>query len=282
MSTDQPQLPLGPIQQEAEEESASIRHVRAASILTPASGFMSAYDYTLNPYGGCGFGCHYCYAAFFARDIELQRTWGDWVHIKDNAVALLRRRRRSLSGMKIYMSSVTDPYQPIERRLELTRQILHELVSDQPHLVVQTRGPLVTRDIDLFSRFKQVRINVTITTDDEAVRRAFEPRCPSNRQRLQAVRKLSAAGLPVHVTMTPLLPLRDPAAFAKQLQQSGARGFVVQPFHADHGRFKAGTRTQAVEVAGRMAWDEKAYRHATAVLRSVLPQLREGQDGFRP
>lgn len=281
MSAEQPCLPLGPPDLGAHNRRG-VESIQARSILTAASGFMRDYDYTLNPYAGCTFGCHYCYAAFFSRDQELQRTWGEWVKVKENAVALLRRRRTNLRGKRIYMSSVTDPYQPIERDLQLSRALLSELLHDQPHLVMQTRGPLVVRDIDLFQRFENVRINVTITTDSEDVRKAFEPRCPSNARRLRAIAELVGAGLEVHVTLTPLLPVEDATAFARTLLATGAEHFVVQPFHSDRGRFTAGTRDQALHVAERLAWDEQAYRRVVTVLRDALPSLTEGREGFAP
>jgi DNA repair photolyase len=75
----------------------------AKSILSKASGFISAFDYTLNPYSGCTFGCTYCYAAFFAKDPECQHTWGDWVEVKENALALLqKKRKRPLIDKTIY------------------------------------------------------------------------------------------------------------------------------------------------------------------------------------
>src|SRR5436190_4737086 len=99
-----------------------IEYRSTRSILTESSGFIEAFDYTLNPYAGCSFGCTYCYAAFFARTDELKDTWGQWVHVKENALALLvKRRRKPLVGATIYMSSVTDPYQPVEKELALTR-----------------------------------------------------------------------------------------------------------------------------------------------------------------
>lgn len=163
----------------------------ASGILTAAKGFMSAYDYTLNPYSGCAFGCTYCYAAFFSRSLDLRQNWGHWLQVKQNAVELLKKfRKKSLQYKCIYMSSVTDPYQPIEKELELTRDLLKELlVYHQPRLVVQTRGPLVTRDIDLFQQFLHVQVNMTITTDNEQVRKVFEPLCPSNNIRLEAIKK---------------------------------------------------------------------------------------------
>lgn len=252
------------------------------TILTPASGFMGDYDFTLNPYAGCAFGCTYCYAAFFARDVEKQETWGDWVEVKDNAVLLLRRMRRSLAGKSIYLSSVTDPYQPIERTLRLVRSILEELVPHQPRLVVQTRSPLVTRDIDVLRRFDRIRINMTVTTDSERVRRVFEPQCPPNAARLDAVRELAAAGLDVGVTMTPLLPLEDAERFAEQVRATGAQRYVVQPMHVASGRFVAGTRDEAVRLTAELGWDDQAYGAALEALQRAIPGLLVGRDGFGP
>jgi DNA repair photolyase len=97
-----------------------VTYKNSASILTEAKGFMASYDYTLNPYSGCSFGCTYCYAAFFSRSEEQRKNWGYWVHVKENALQLLLKfRKKSLHEKTIYMSSVTDPYQPIERDLNL-------------------------------------------------------------------------------------------------------------------------------------------------------------------
>ena len=104
---------------------ANVEYKPTSAILTPATGFMDAYDYTLNPYSGCSFGCTYCYAAFFSHDREKRDNWGYWVSVKENAVSKLGGLKRSLDGKLIYMSSVTDPYQPIERKLEITRDLLN-------------------------------------------------------------------------------------------------------------------------------------------------------------
>ena len=87
-----------------------IYYTKAREILTRATGFMGEYDYTLNPYSGCFFGCTYCYAAFFSRDLAKRDDWGNWLFVKENAVdLLLKRKLGSLDGKLIYMSSVTDP-----------------------------------------------------------------------------------------------------------------------------------------------------------------------------
>ena len=252
------------------------------SILTRASGFMADYDYTLNPYAGCTYGCTYCYAAFFARSQERRDDWGNWVEVKDNALAVLRRMRTDLSGSSVYMSSVTDPYQPIERRLGLVRSLLEELAPKGVRLVVQTRSPLVVRDIDLFGAFDAVRVNMTVTTDSEDIRRAFEPHCSTNSKRLEAIKRVSEAGIPTAITMTPLLPIEDVSGFADQLLETGVERYVVQPFHAERGRFVAGTRQAAVEATERLGWTEQSYRRAVEELRRRLPQLLEGKAGFEP
>lgn len=274
--------PAGDVDRCAHIGDTTVSYRDAATILTPASGFMAAYDYTLNPYSGCGFGCSYCYAAFFSRDVEKQRTWGQWVEVKENAVEKLRKMRKPPVGKSIYMSSVTDPYQPIEKRLGLVRSLLEELVVHQPRLVVQTRSPLVTRDIDLLSQFDHVRVNMTVTTDSEDVRKVFEPGCPGNRFRLAAIAEVQAAGIETSVTMTPLLPVADAVAFAASLRATGVQRFVVQPFHADRGRFVAGTREGARELIASMDWDDARYRETVSVLRRELPHLDEGREGFAP
>ena len=266
-------------------------------ILTRATGFMDAYDFTLNPYAGCAFGCTYCYAAFFSRSTAERDAWGEWVRVKENGVERLARRRRgSLDGKLIYMSSVTDPYQPIERKLGLTRELLEVLVGrHRPKLVVQTRSPDVVRDADLFARIVEsggrVRVNMTVTTDDEDVRRAFEPSCPGNGRRLDAVAELARRGVETCVTMTPLLLVRESERFAEDLRRTGVERFIVQPFHFQRGKFVAGTRDAALGImAEKLSCEAETvldgylehYSRVRDVLRHRLPELGEGKDGFRP
>ena len=261
---------------------ATIQPVKARGILTKASGFMAGYDFTLNPYSGCSYGCTYCYAAFFARDQEKQDTWGEWVEVKENALILLRRMRTDLAGKTVYMSSVTDPYQPIERRTELVRELLKEMAPRGIRLVVQTRSPLVVRGIDILSKFEAVQVNMTVTTDSEAVRRAYEPHCATTEKRLSAIKAVSEAGVPTMISLTPLLPIEDPHGFAAQLLDTGVEKFVVQTFHPERGRFVRGTREEALRVTREMAWTEESYREVVKVLKEKLVDLSEGKEGFSP
>jgi DNA repair photolyase len=261
---------------------AGVEYRPTRSILTRASGFMRDYDFTLNPYAGCSFGCTYCYAAFFAKTTDKRDAWGYWVEVKEDALEVLRRMRTPLRDKTIYMSSVTDPYQPVERKLGLVRSLLQELVKHQPRLVVQTRSQLAVRDVDLYRQFDHVRVNMTVTTDSERVRRAFEPHCSTNRKRLEAVAAIQAAGVDSAITMTPLLPVDDAEAFADSLVRTGVTRFVVQPFHAERGRFVAGTREAAVALVRELGWTPHRYQETVDVLRRRLPSLHEGREGFAP
>ncbi|MYC35585.1 MAG: radical SAM protein [Chloroflexi bacterium] len=275
-----------------------VSYTPAREVLTKATGFMDAYDFTLNPYSGCSFGCTYCYAAFFSRDVERRDSWGKWVNVKDNAVELLRKRKRgTLDGKLIYMSSVTDPYQPVERQLELTRGILQTMADrgDKPKLVVQTRSPDVVRDCDLYRRIAdnggQVQVNMTVTTDDEDVRRTFEPHCPANPRRLDAITEVQSAGVEACITMTPLLLVSSPYAFADSLLDTGVQKFIAQPFHFKRGKFLAGTRDGAFDLMAeklgcvRSSFQDEYMEHyqmVFGVLQDTLPQLGEGKSGFEP
>ena len=273
----------------------------AREILNRANGFMSEYDFTLNPYSGCTFGCSYCYAAFFSPDVEKRDTWGSWVHVKQNAPELMHKRRvGGLDGKRIYLSTVTDPYQPIERQVELTRSIL-EIMAERhkPKLVVQTRSPDVTRDIDLFQQIEEnggrVQVNMTVTTDDDDVRRTFEPSCPNNSVRLRAIAEVQAAGIQSCITMTPLLLVSDPELFADELLDTDVRRFIVQPFHFTKGKFVANTREEAARLMAEKLDCEiedfvdaymRGYKTAEAIIRARLEHegivLGEGKDGFKP
>ena len=276
----------------------TISYGRAGEILTRATGFMDTYDFTLNPYSGCFFGCTYCYAAFFSREAEKRANWGYWVGVKENAVELLEKRKRgALDGKLIYMSSVTDPYQPVERELGLTRRLLEVMAdrSDKPKLVVQTRSPDVVRDCDLFRRIEEnggrVQVNMTATTDDEDIRRTFEPFCPSNPARLSAIGEVQSEGIDSCITMTPLLLVSSPSDFADSLCDTGVQKFIAQPFHFQRGKFLAGTREGAFNLmAEKLGCDRESfrsryldhYKNVFAVLKDRLPELGEGKDGFKP
>jgi len=187
-----------------------ITQIQARSVLTAQESRSSLpYDYTINPYRGCLFGCSYCYASRFVHeDAEKKADWGMWVEVKTNAVDALQRESHKLFGKSIFLASATDPYQPVERRLGLTRALLEVVLMAFPaHVHIQTRSPMVVRDIDLFQRFgESLTVGLSLPTDSDVVRRAFEPRAPAIFRRLQAADALRTAGIRTTASIAPLLP----------------------------------------------------------------------------
>ncbi len=211
-------------------------------------------------------------------------NWGYWVDVKENALAMLRKKRKKpIIDKIVYMSSVTDPYQPIERKIEITRQLLEEFVNfHKIRLVIQTRSPLVTRDIDLFKKIVRVQINMTVTTDDEDVRKVFEPYCPSNKARLKAIKQINAAGIQSCIIMTPLLPVNNAERFAIDLKEIGINNFIIQPFHKIKRKFVAGTRNSALSILDKYNWSDKRYNEVLEIFKKHMPNIGIGKQGFAP
>jgi DNA repair photolyase len=211
----------------------NLRQIEVRSVLTAQSqGSSLPFDYTINPYRGCLFGCSYCYASRFVReDEDKRRQWGTWVEIKQNAVNALQRESHKLVGKNVFLSSATDPYQPVERRLGLTRALLEVLLLAFPaRLHIQTRSPHVVRDLDLFQRFGDtLTVGISIPTDSDVVRKVFEPRAPSIPRRLQAARTLRQAGIVTIASLAPLLPC-TPDRLARRLRPCFDRAWI-EPLH---------------------------------------------------
>ena len=163
-------------------------------------------DYTINPYIGCEHGCTYCYARFMKRFTGHREKWGTFVDAKVNAQTLLRQEIRKKKPGRVWISGVCDPYQPIERKYSLTRQCLEILFEDGWPVTIQTKSPLVLRDIEMLKTFRDIEVGLTITTADENIRRIFEPNSPVIKERIDTLDKLHSAGLKTYVMIAPLLP----------------------------------------------------------------------------
>jgi DNA repair photolyase len=182
-----------------------ITEVKAKSILTRTG--IPGIDYCLNPYTGCAHACRYCYATFMKKFTEHQEPWGSFVDVKVNAVDLLKKVLRRPRTGEVIVSSVTDPYQPTERSYRLTRGCLELLSQSTLDVSILTKSDLVTRDIDILKRMRNVEVGLTIATDDEDVKRLFEPTAPSVASRLGALRALCEAGVYTCVFIGPILPM---------------------------------------------------------------------------
>lgn len=267
-----------------------VRIQEARSILTPASGFIRRYKFTLNPYSGCGFGCGYCYARFFRRSEADRESWGQWVAAKANAPELIAEACLSgdlKSGDAVYMSSVTDPYQPVERRMGLTRAILEALLESgvQPRLTIQTRSPIAARDIDLFRRFERIRVNFSIPTDSEEVRVRYEPHAPSISARFKTADEIARAGVPIGVSVTPMLPIKDMQAFGARLAGLNANGYSTQYLKPERSSFGAASTGEALRKAEEDGWGIREYSRARECLAGILGPGRKlfgGAGGYGP
>jgi DNA repair photolyase len=260
-----------------------MEQINARSIFSPATGYIrrGGFDWTCNPYLGCSFGCSYCYAMFLPQNRRPKEEWGKWFQAKVNAIELARGQAPKVAGQAIYISSVTDPYLPAERSLRLTRGILEALIPYQPRILIQTRGPLVVRDIDLLEQFALVRVNLSIPTDSESIRWQFEPKAPGLEKRWQTAAGLRARGLSVGICVTPMLPLKNADAFVQRLVDFKPDVVVTQDFQHSHGAFGASTGEAARRILTKRGWTANDYGRCLAALREYLP-VYEGEEGFFP
>ncbi len=254
---------------------ALVNYRTPKAVLNRGVGALASVDHTLNPYVGCQFGCSYCYAAFFQPDEAKVATWGQWVEVKENVVDRLRRVR-NLAGKRLVIGSATDPYQPIEAKLGLTREIIRFLATlrPRPWVHIQTRSPLAARDIDLFAAYPELRINLSITTDDDDARKRFEPGCPSIERRVEALGRIVAAGVPGGASLAPLLPMRDPEGFIDRLHSLGVRRMWVGTFHERAEPFRAGTGLRAQAISRQMEWTPEARERTAQRVRAAIARLR--------
>jgi len=182
-----------------------VKEIFSKTVLTRTA--ISGFDYCINPYVGCGHGCRYCYASFMKRFTGHHEPWGEFIDVKVNAPQLLQRQLRRAKRGIVAFSTVTDPYQPIERRYGITRRCLEILLGYQFPVNVLTRSPLCLRDMDLFKQFENIRVGLSVTTQDEKVRRLFEPHSSPTLLRLKALEKLRREKIGTYAFIGPMLPL---------------------------------------------------------------------------
>ena len=192
-----------------------IKEILAKKILTEVKGYLDVgFTHSLNPYSGCAFSCRYCYV----REMPIQKfkdiPWGKWLEVKINAADNFKNEmsklRKKNNPINIFMSSATDPYQPIERKAKITRGILEQMIENPPDfLQIQTRSPLITRDIDLIEKLKgkcDVLVSMTIETDREDIKQIFAPSAPGIKLRLKALKEVHNAGISSQASISPVLP----------------------------------------------------------------------------
>ncbi len=237
--------------------------VEARSILSATSGFIAeaGFTHSLTPARNCTFGCTYCYVPtlkiYGGLKPEDWKRWGQFTTYKTNAPELLRRELKA--AQSIYCSPLVDPYQPAEAEAQIMPRILDALIASPPRVfAVQTRGPLVLRDLDRLRELAArttVRVSVSITTNREEVRRLYEPLCATIEERLSVVRALKGGGIETYATLAPLLPC-DPEELTRLAITASGRDLIGDPLHVRAvKRHGATTREEAWRVSAKNGFE---------------------------
>jgi len=211
--------------------------------------------------------------------------WGQQTTFKTNAAELLAKALRP--GQAIYCSPLTDPYQPAEAERCLMPDILRAIASGPSgvRFVIQTRGPMILRDLDLLTG---LRVGFSVTTDRDDVRRIFEPHCAPIEERWRVIRTLRDSGVAVFVTLAPILPCDPEALVARALEETNG-AVVADPFHVrEVKKSGATTRHAAVEICRRYGWadwlDPEFQQSVLASMRRVADSagrpFGNGPSGF--
>jgi len=188
----------------------NIKEIEAKTVINRSN--LPEADYVVNPYVGCAHGCIYCYSRFMIRFTGHRgEKWGSFVDVKTNTRELTEKEiSRVKDGEIILLSSVTDPYQPLEKRYQLTREVLKTVAelprSKQPIISILTKSDLVLRDIDLLKKLRKCEVGLSFSTLDEEKRQIFEPYSNTVTRRIFALEELKRNGIATYMFIGPILP----------------------------------------------------------------------------
>jgi len=282
-----------------------VREIQCSTLLHRTGGFLDAFTHSLNPYSGCAYGNTLCgmpdYAPEILRARGETRPWGSWLDIKMNAPEVYaaehdRIRKSARPALRVYMSSVTDPYVPQERTHRITRRLLESMRNRPPDLLaLQTHTPGPLRDLellrDLAARFA-LTVQISVETDRDDLGPMFPRHAFPVKARLEALETLKQAGLRTVGVVAPLWPLEDPERFARRLER--ACSFVVIDHYLLGDGSAGGARTRRRQVApgetfpqrlcsaGYAAWTTlEMFTDVQEVFRRVLgDRLGTSKEGF--
>ncbi len=196
--------------------------INPKSVLNPSS----MGGFTLNPYVSCTVGCSYCYVPHMRHKQLETRKWGAYVDIKEGAVELLDRQLARLrKPTTIFMSTATDPYQPVEARYEITRRMLEVFRRHPQHaLYILTKQALVERDVDLLRQLPRVAVGMSIAVMDDRLAQLIEPWAPITSDRLALIKRLSGQGIPTYLLWAPAIV---PVALSETFIRSAVEAIVA-------------------------------------------------------
>jgi DNA repair photolyase len=275
----------------------AILHADAKSILSQTCGYIAeaGFTHSLTPARNCGFACSYCYVPtmrmYGGLKPEDWQHWGQFTTFKANAPELLARALRP--DQIIYCSPLVDPYQPAECSERMMPRLLDVFLDRPPRsLTIQTRGPLILRDLAKLAalgRSTRLRVSFSLTTDREEIRRLYEPLCAPLPARLDAMRQLTSAGIPTYAALAPLLPC-DPDALLDSALEVTNRSIICDPFHVRAVKTSgATTREPALRISARFGhseWHDPRFQaeiveRLRARAAAAGRRLEAGVSGFR-
>jgi DNA repair photolyase len=283
--------------QEVVRERGGVRYheIRARSLLNRCQSPRVPFEWTVNPYRGCAMGCRYCYAAYTHEFLGVREPddFHRVIYVKTGAEEETARRLPAIArrGQLVALGTATDPYQPGEADLQVTRRFLETAASVRGlRLGITTKGAVVLRDIDLLLRIHErssLSIHVSLISLDADLLRRLEPLAPPPAVRIEVMRRLAAAGLVVGLSVSPVLPaLTDQEAGLEALVAEGARAgvrrlasqllFLRSPTKEKYLRWLADEFPRYLE-AYRLAYDGRVYlggRYRERI-RSLMARLRE-------
>ncbi len=193
-------------------------------------------DYSLNPYRGCQHNCAYCYVPNILR---IKRTeWGGFVDVKKNIPVILSNELRFKKPGIVAISTVTDPYQTVEKKFKLTRYCLEQLLLHDFPICIQTKSDLITRDIDLISKFTNPEVMFSIATLNDSERNLIEPNAPSIQKRLNALKRFSDLGIKTSIFFGPVYPtikIKDLSNILDVFIENGAKEIMIDKLNLKPG-----------------------------------------------
>ena len=257
--------------------ATEVRAELARSVISRNDSPDIPFEQSINPYRGCEHGCVYCYARPSHAYVDLSPgiDFETRLFYKADAARLLRAElaRPGYRCQPIMLGANTDPYQPVEKRLGVTREILEVLLATRHPVTVITKGALVLRDLEIlreFAALKLVNVTVSLTTLDPALKRTLEPRTASPQARLRVIAELARAGVPVGVLAAPMIPAVNDAELESLLEAAAAAG-------ATRAGYVLLRLPHEVKELFR-AWLEQHLPLRAAHVMSLVQQARGGRD----
>ncbi|MEA2055981.1 MAG: radical SAM protein [Candidatus Thermoplasmatota archaeon] len=211
-----------------------IQEIKCKTALSPSR--LPGLDYSLNPYQGCQHKCAYCYVPNVLR--IKREDWGEFVNVKTNIPNILSKELRKKRSGVVGISTVTDPYQPIEKKYKLTKYCLEQLLIHDFPICIQTKSDLVTRDIDLISKFTNAEVMMSIATLNDKERKLLEPNSSTVNRRLDVLRKYSDVGIETSVFFGPIYPtieIEDISNIVDTFIKYGVNKIMIDGFNLKPG-----------------------------------------------